>query len=112
MGATLRYAVNVSPLSRSVSGFPWHTLAVNIVGAFLVGILVALVSEKHLLPAHYGLLLGTGVLGGFTTFSTFAFETVALAEQGRLVLGLANVIVSTVLGVGAAALGLFAGRAL
>jgi len=112
VGATVRYAVNVAFLSRTASGFPWHTLAVNVVGAFLLGVLAVLTAERGILPAEYSLMLGTGVLGGFTTFSAFAYESVVLIERGQAVLGVANIAGSCLLGVGAAVAGLIVGRAL
>jgi len=112
LGATARYAINVVFMSRTASGFPWHTLTVNIVGAFALGVLAVLTAERGVLSAQHSLLLGTGVLGGFTTFSALAYESVVLIERGHPVLGVANVVGSCVLGVGAALAGLLVGRAL
>jgi len=111
-GATLRYAVNLAMISRTASEFPWHTLVVNVVGAFLLGVLAALTLERGLLPTQYALLLGTGLLGGFTTFSAFAYESVVLIERGQAALGVANILASCVLGVSAAVAGLLVGRAI
>jgi len=111
-GATMRYLVNVAFLSRATSAFPWHTLAINIVGAFLLGVLAAFTVERGLLSMQFSLLLGTGVLGGFTTFSTLAYESVVLIERGQPWVGAANLLGSCVLGVGAAMAGLLVGRAL
>ncbi len=111
-GAVLRYSVNVALISRSASEFPWHTLLVNVVGAFLLGVLAAFTHDRGILSAQYSLLLGTGLLGGFTTFSAFAYESVVLIERGQAMLGVTNIIISCVLGVSAAAVGLLVGRAI
>ncbi|MGZ6793375.1 MAG: fluoride efflux transporter FluC [Mycobacteriales bacterium] len=96
LGSLARYA-----LGRAVPGLP-TTLAINVTGSFLLGLLVALRPEGRWSRPF----LGTGVLGGFTTFSTFAVQTVdAAVPTGAL-----YVASTVVLGVGAAALGLRAGR--
>lgn len=112
VGASLRYLVSVGFTSRGLVGFPWHTLLVNVVGAFLLGLLAALAAEKGVLDPQWALLLGTGVLGGFTTFSAFSYETVVLLEGGGAVLAVVNVTVSTAAGIAAAWGGLVLGRAL
>ena len=78
LGATLRYAVSEWV---SVDSFPYATLSVNLVGSFLLGVL-AVGLAQNLLSANMALLLGTGVLGAFTTMSTFSVETVQMFEQG------------------------------
>ena len=80
LGAMLRYGVALwIPPGR----IPWGTLAVNVVGSFLLGLLVALSLEGHLVPRAWRLPLTTGFLGAFTTFSTFSVETVRLLQQGE-----------------------------
>lgn len=81
LGATARYAVDVVA-DRSGIALPWATLAVNVLGCALMGLLVAYVlahPARHLLWRPF---LGVGVLGGFTTFSAFAADAVLLADQG------------------------------
>lgn len=112
IGAVARYLVGVAFSSRGATGFPYHTLVVNLLGAFLLGVLATLVSEKELLSPEALLLLGTGVLGGFTTFSTLAYETVVLAERGAGVAAFANAAGTMVAGLAAAWIGVMAGRAL
>jgi CrcB protein len=99
----LRYAVDRSVPAHHV---PRGTVLVNTTGSFLLGVVTASVSGD---PAT---VLSVGVLGGYTTLSTFAVETMALAERRRLGAAALNVGVSAVLGVAAAALGLAVGRAL
>jgi CrcB protein len=106
-GAGARFLLDGAIASRFGRGFPWGTLVVNLTGAFLLGALVA---------ANVGadaLRLGaTGLLGAFTTFSTWALESHRLGEDGELRLGIANFVVSLVLGVSAVWLGRQMGAAL
>lgn len=112
IGGTLRYVLGGWMAERWGVSFPWHTLVINVSGAFLLGVLMALTVERSLLPASMRLFLGVGILGGFTTFSTLSYESVALVEQGLLVQGAANLFGSAVLGAIAAIAGLFVGRAI
>lgn len=97
LGAPTRYLLDWLVSSRHSSSFPWGTLVVNLLGCFLIGFVVG----TSWMP-----LIGVGFCGGLTTYSTFSFETVRLLEQEKYRLALANVVVSVVLGVGAAATGL------
>lgn len=100
IGAIARFALDGSVSRRAVGAFPYGTFAVNVSGAFLLGVLVgAAVSEN----AYK--LAGTGLLGAFTTFSTWAFESHRLGEDGELELGLLNFAVSLALGLAAAEVG-------
>ena len=78
LGAILRYSISLLPLKSS---FPFLTLITNVIGAFVIGIVVGLF-EKHYLSSNINLFLKTGVCGGFTTFSTFSLETLTLLENG------------------------------
>jgi fluoride exporter len=102
-----RFLLDGAVAGRIGRSFPWGTLVVNITGAFLLGALVA---------ANVGadaLRLGaTGVLGSFTTFSTWVLESHRLGEDGQLRLGIANFLISLVLGIGAVWLGRQVGVAL
>lgn len=112
VGALLRFAVSSAVYRRLGRGFPYGTLAVNLIGAFLFGLWVEALPFERLLGLPWRALLLTGALGAFTTFSTFALETLLLIEQGRLLGALANVALSTGLGLLAVFWGLLAGRAL
>jgi len=73
------------------SEFPWGTLAVNVLGSFVIGLVFAMSVDRGLINADVRLLLTTGFCGGFTTMSTFSFETVALLRDGSTVAALGNI---------------------
>lgn len=98
VGSVLRYLVSRIPLGEQ-GGFPWKTLLVNVAGAFIIGIIAAAASKGSGLDPRLTLLLKTGFCGGFTTFSTFALETVQLANGGRMWTAAAYVVTSLVLSV-------------
>lgn len=112
IGATMRWAIGAWMVDRGGSGFPWHTFVINLAGAFLIGVLMALSLEKGVLGGDWRLFLGTGVLGGFTTFSTLSYESIALMQDGLWVAGFGNMFGSAILGLAAAWLGLVLGRLL
>ncbi|MBE0552259.1 MAG: fluoride efflux transporter CrcB [Rhodobacteraceae bacterium] len=102
IGAGLRYLTNVGALRLFGPGFPVATLVVNILGSFLMGLLVELLAQRggqRLAP-----FLMTGVLGGFTTFSAFSLDTMTLWQRGETVLALVYVGMSVVLSLAAIAL--------
>jgi fluoride exporter len=92
--------------------FPWATLAVNLIGCLLFGLVFALAEERHLISARLRLILLTGFMGAFTTFSSFGFETATLLRNEQWMIALANVAAQNILGIGAVFLGLSLGRAL
>lgn len=99
VGAMLRYLIRLVPVGAS-NGFPVKTLLINILGAFVIGVL-AVLGEKHSLPPLLVLTLKTGVCGGFTTFSTFALETSQLFQNGSYGLGIGYVCASVILSIAA-----------
>lgn len=112
LGGGMRYVLGGWLAERCGTSFPWHTLVVNVSGAFLLGVLMALSVERDLVPASARLLLGVGVLGGYTTFSTLSYESVVLLERGLTFQGLANMFGSGLAGLVATVAGLAAGRTL
>jgi CrcB protein len=88
------------------------TLLINVTGACAAGMLVALIVERGVLPADLRPLLVVGLLGGFTTFSTFAVQLARLGSSGEIGAGLLYAAASLFLGIAAAALGLFIGRSI
>lgn len=106
-GALARYGVGAAVGVRT---FPWATLAINIVGSFLLGLLVATGPAR--LSADVRLALAAGFLGAFTTFSTFSHESVTMVREGRLASAAVYVGVSVVGGLAASAAGYFSARPL
>src|SRR3989442_8745062 len=97
----LRYAVGLWVEARTGPGFAWGAFEVNVSGCFLIGVPAPLADDHAWITPAARLALVTGVLGGFTTFSTFGLEAWELVEDGRTLLALANAAGS--LGVGLAA---------
>ena len=111
LGAVARYAVG-GVVERLVGdGFAWGTLSVNLVGSFLIGVLAA-TCEHADISANMRLLLMTGLLGAFTTFSTFSLETVRMLDDGRWTHAAANVGGSCAMGVAMVVAGMFVVRAM
>ena len=81
VGASLRY-LTVLGTRRAFGEFPWGTITVNVIGSFLMGVVVFVLAQKF--DNRFAPLLMTGVLGGFTTFSAFSLDAVSLVEKGRL----------------------------
>ena len=112
IGALLRYWTSLAVHSRLGTGFPYGTLAVNILGSLLMGFLyIWLIERLAAGPALRAFLL-IGVLGAFTTFSAFSMETLNLIEGGHAGKALLNIAVSITACIAAAALGIFAARQL
>lgn len=107
IGAVLRHGVSIS-LSAWTLSFPWHTLAVNLIGSFLIGL--ALPALLH--RTQMQVFAVTGILGGFTTFSTFSLETVALIQDDRPLAAMLYAGLSVGGGLVLAAIGFWAGRML
>jgi len=111
VGAPLRYLTDRAVQSRHDTVFPWGTFAVNVVGCLILGMLTG-AAVAGAASSHLQLLLGTGLCGALTTYSTFSFETLRLAEDGARLQAAANVIASVVVGLGAAFAGVSAAEAL
>lgn len=109
-GAVARYLVDGWVVERTGATFPWGTLAVNLSGAFALGVLFALAVERGALPAEIRAPVLIGFIGAYTTFSTLAFESWRLIEAGSYGLGVANLVGSPLLGLVAVVAGLLIGR--
>ena len=97
VGSLTRYVVGAAIMSRLGVRFPMGTLLVNVSGSFIIGMLMTLVTERQPHP-YWRLLLVVGFLGGYTTFSSFAWETLALVKEGGRWLALVNAVGSVVFG--------------
>lgn len=105
VGAPSRYLLDGWIQDRTRGAFPWGTFTVNVSGCLLLGVLTGL-GLYHELDATTRTVLGTGALGAYTTFSTFTFETVRLAEQGALDEAFRNAAASFLVGLAAASVGI------
>ena len=110
IGASARFATNVMSLRVFGPAFPAATMIVNVVGSFLMGVLVCVLALKG--GAKAAPFLMTGLLGGFTTFSAFSLDAITIWERGEAALAAGYVAASVVLSLAAIALGLFLGRSL
>jgi CrcB protein len=110
LGASARWAV-AGALPSSPGVWPWATLLVNLTGCLLIGVLLAVLLARFPASPWLRPFLATGVLGGYTTYSTFAVDTVELVDAGRPVLAAGYVLASVLGGVLAVVAGLLAGRA-
>lgn len=111
LGAGSRYWLTGVVQKALGTTFPWGTQLVNIIGCFLIGLLMTAGTELLPMSTETRLFTVTGILGGFTTFSAFGYETVRLLEGGSHWLAVGNIVLNVVLGVGACWLGMaVAGR--
>ena len=108
IGAVLRYLSNVAVMRWVGPGFPFGTVFVNVAGSFLMGVVIVILAEKS--GHRFAPFLTTGVLGGFTTFSTFSLDAITLYERGAYVNAGAYVVGSVILGLVALTAGLAFGR--
>lgn len=109
VGTALRYGAGLALAHERLPDFPWGTLFVNVVGSFLLGLVAESLAERRVLGADARLVIGTGMMGGFTTYSTFNLETLRLIERGdpgraALYVG-ATLLLCLVAGAGGLALG-------
>jgi fluoride exporter len=105
VGAVLRYLVDGAIAARTEGVFPWGTFVINATGSLLLGLLTGL-ALYHAFPKTPKVILGTGFCGGYTTFSTFTFETVELVERGALGQAFRYAVGTLVTGAVAAAAGI------
>jgi CrcB protein len=105
IGAPLRYLTDLFIQARHDTIFPWGTLTVNVIGSLILGTLFGMAATGHL-DRDILTILGPGFCGGLTTYSTFGYETLRLAEDGSRFLAAANVMISLLAGLSAALLGI------
>ena len=104
IGSMIRYLISVQSSKSFNTNLPIGTLIVNVVGGFLIGVIMELSSSTDLISPNLKLFLTTGIMGGLTTFSTFSYETIALINDGRYVLGFSNICLNLFLSLGGVAL--------
>jgi CrcB protein len=105
LGAAGRYGLDIAIQRRHGSGLPWGTFVINVSGSLALGVVTGM-ALHHGLDGRAATVLGVGLLGGYTTWSTFTWETFALAENGRIAAAAANAVGSLAVGLAAAAAGL------
>ncbi|TRL31720.1 fluoride efflux transporter CrcB [Rhizobium straminoryzae] len=111
VGSVCRYLTGVIMTRLLGMAFPWGTLTVNIAGSFAIGFLTELVARKLNASMEMRLLIVVGFLGGYTTFSSFSLDTIALYERGAIVAAFGYILVSVIISLAATFGGLAVGRA-
>lgn len=96
LGAIARYWLSGAVYKFASTQFPYGTMAVNMFGCLLIGFLMSLFADRFLINPGLRLFLTIGILGGFTTFSTFSYETMELFRTGNIAGGIGNVVITTV----------------
>lgn len=112
IGSALRYWMSLIAYRFLGQDFPYGTLFVNTLGCLFIGFVMALSEDRFIFQPNLRLFLTIGVLGGFTTFSTFSYETVSLLREGSYFLGTTNILLSIFLCLAATAIGGVVGKLL
>jgi fluoride exporter len=112
LGSVSRYLLSVGVHRLAGRGFPWGTLTVNVVGSLLIGLAFVWFTERSVDSPVWRAFLMIGLLGGFTTFSSFSLETLNLLQEGAAMRAIGNVLVSVSIGILACGIGIWAGRQL
>ncbi|AKG53886.1 CrcB [Dehalogenimonas sp. WBC-2] len=110
LGALSRYALSGAVYAVLGNGFAYGTLIVNVLGSFLLGLVMQIGLSTDVLPPHLRTAVAIGFLGAFTTFSTFSYETVQFIQDGSWGAATLNILSSVILGLIAVAVGIFTGR--
>jgi CrcB protein len=112
LGSVLRFWVGSFIGGRLGARFPYGTFVINVTGSFLVGMAVTVLATKAHWNPNWRYLIPIGFIGGYTTFSTFEFETLRLAQDGQMLMAILNVTLSVVVGFVGVWAGAVAGRAI
>jgi fluoride exporter len=110
IGAAARYWLSGTIARTSGSSFPYGTITVNVVGCFLIGLLMTSFEDRFLVTPSLRLFLTIGILGGFTTFSTFSFETIAMLRDAEFFYAALNVLLSVMMCLAATYAGTVVGK--
>ena len=112
IGAAARYVVSTWATERYGSDFPYGTLIVNVVGCFIIGAFMVLVTERVIAHPYWRLLVAVGFVGGLTTFSSFGYETLKLVEDAQFQWAAYNIMTNFIFGFFATWLGMTLARAI
>ncbi|MFA6940622.1 MAG: fluoride efflux transporter CrcB [Clostridiaceae bacterium] len=107
IGATLRYLISMQSSKLFNCSIPLGTLIVNVLGGFLIGMIMEISLSTDLIPGNLRLFLTTGIMGGLTTFSTFSYETISLVSEGSYLFGFLNICLNLFLSLGGVVLARF-----
>lgn len=110
IGSVARFLVGTWYVQRFGVGFPWATFGINVVGALLIGVVLQIAQVRADFSPYLRLFIAVGILGGFTTFSTFAYEIASLSREGLSLASVAYAVGSVAAGVLAVIAGLAIGR--
>ncbi|CUU04570.1 CrcB protein [Candidatus Kryptobacter tengchongensis] len=91
VGAGLRYFLSTFTYKILGTDFPYGTFVVNVLGSFLIGLFMGLIDRGLIISSNWRIFIAVGLLGGFTTFSSFSYETVELLKQGSMLTAIANI---------------------
>ncbi len=112
LGANARYFLGREIIERYGAAFPWGTLTINVAGSLLIGLIMEFLGQRLVTDPVYRLFLVVGFLGGFTTFSSFAFETVTLLDSGKYARAGAYILASNAAAIAACLFGVWLMRRL
>jgi len=107
IGASMRYLISMQSSKLLNSNIPVGTLIANVLGGFLIGVIMEISMSTDLISPNLKLFLTTGIMGGLTTFSTFSYETICLLGDGKYLLGIGNIILNLSLSLGGVVLGAY-----
>ena len=105
IGAMTRYLITMHSSKLFNSSIPLGTLIANVLGGFLIGVIMEISMSTELISPNLKLFLTTGIMGGLTTFSTFSYETISLLGDGKYLLGVGNIMLNLTLSLGGVVLG-------
>jgi len=112
LGSILRFWLGSYVGGRLGSRFPYGTFVINVTGSFLIGMILTILAEKTQWSPNWRYLIPIGFIGGYTTFSTFEYETFRLVQDGQMVTAMLNVVGSVVIGFAGVWAGMVAGRSI